>query len=246
MGMAVGAAAVNMDRASAGPSCPAGAILVNYGGRRFVDETLYGNVRGNTAAGQRHNLCFAVFDEDMRKAASVTTTISAPTIKELAAKMGVTPTESESWLGANPTKWKTTIDPQVLEDTVNFYNASVAMGKDREFGRTQIASQKRPPTETVAPAERAMKQIKTAPFHAILSDPLNSFSGSITNGGLRINAKAQVLDVYGKPIPRLYAAGQAMGGLNGANYIGSGNAISATLNFGRIAGKNMAAEKPWG
>jgi hypothetical protein len=181
----------------------------------------------------------------MRKASGASTTISAPTIKELAAKMGANPTESESWLGQNPTKWEVTIDPAVLESTVNFYNESVALGKDREFGRTQLASQKHPPTETTPPAERAMKQIKTAPFHAIRSDPKNSFSGSITNGGLRINVKAQVLDVYGKPIPRLYAAGQAMGGVNGANYIGSGNAISAALNFGRIAGKNMAAEKPW-
>jgi urocanate reductase len=121
----------------------------------------------------------------------------------------------------------------------------VALGKDREFGRTQLASQKKPPTETTPPADRAMKQIKTPPFHAVFSDPKNSFIGTITNGGLRINTKGQVLDVYGKIIPRLYAAGQAMGGLNGANYIGSGNAISATLNFGRINGKNMAAEKPW-
>lgn len=245
MGMAIGAAVVNMDQTSAGPTVPAGAILVNYGGRRFVDETLYGNVRGNVASGQRHSLVYAILDEDMRVAAKLPVGISAPTIKELALKIGTDQKAAETWLGENPTVWKETMNPDVLEATVNFYNESVAMGKDREFGRTQLASQKHPPAELVPPAERAMKALKTPPFHAVKSDPSNSFVGTITNGGLRINEKAQVLDVYGNVIHRLYAAGQAMGGVNGANYIGSGNAISAALNFGRIAGQNAAKEEPW-
>lgn len=245
MGMAVGAAVVNMDQISAGPLIPPGAILVNHGGRRFVDETLYGNVRGNVASGQRHSLVYAIMDEDMRAASKMPVGISAPTIRELAEKIGTDQKAAETWLGDNPTVWKVHMNPDVLEATVNFYNESVALGKDREFGRTQLASQKHPPSEVVPPAERAMKAIKTPPFHAVKSDPSNSFVGNITNGGLRINEKAQVLDVYGKVIPRLYAAGQAMGGVNGANYIGSGNAISAALNFGRIAGQNASQEKPW-
>jgi fumarate reductase flavoprotein subunit len=31
-------------------------------------------------------------------------------------------------------------------------------------------------------------------------------------GGIRINTKAQVLDINGNPIPKLYAAGEATGG----------------------------------
>ncbi len=245
MGMAIGAAVVNMDAISAGPTVPAGSILVNNGGRRFVDETLYGNVRGNVASGQRHSLVYAILDEDIRAATKLPTTVSAPTIRELAQKLGADQKAAEKWLGANPTVWKESMDPDVLEATVNFYNESVAMGKDREFGRKQLSSQKHPPTEVVPPPERAMKPIRTPPFHAIRNDMENSFVGTITNGGLRINTKAQVLDVNGKVIPRLYAAGQAMGGVNGANYIGSGNAISAAINFGRIAGQNAAKEDSW-
>jgi fumarate reductase flavoprotein subunit len=245
MGMAIGAAVVNMEAISAGPSVPAGAILVNYGGRRFVDETLYGNVRGNVAWGQAHRFAFAIFDDAIREATKVTPTFSAPTLKELAVALGSKPTPTETWLGDNPTAWQVKMDPDVLEETVKFYNESVAMGKDREFGRTQLSSQKHPPEEVTPPPARAMKPIATPPFHAIWSHPGNSFSGSITNGGLRINAKAQVLDVHGKVIPGLYAAGQVMGGVNGRNYIGSGNAISAAINFGRIAGQNASKETPW-
>jgi fumarate reductase flavoprotein subunit len=181
----------------------------------------------------------------MREAAKLQTAISAPTIRELAGKIGSDQVAAETWLGDNPTVWQVQMDPDVLEETVKFYNESVALGVDREFGRTQLASHKHPPTEVQPPPERKMKPIVKPPFHAIKSDPSNSFVGNITNGGLRINTKAQVLDVYGKVIPRLYAGGQAMGGVNGANYIGSGNAISAALNFGRIAGENAAKEKSW-
>ena len=63
-------------------------------------------------------------------------------------------------------------------------------------------------------------------------------------GGLRINANAQVLDaIEGKTvIQKLYAAGEAAGGTHGTNRMG-GNAIPNCIIFGRIAGKNAAAEK---
>jgi predicted oxidoreductase len=52
-----------------------------------------------------------------------------------------------------------------------------------------------------------------------------------------------VLDTDGKPIPRLYAAGE-LGSIWGYLYQGACN-IGEALVFGRIAGKNAAAEKPW-
>ena len=223
MGMAIGASAVNMDRVLApGPVRPSGSILVNYGGRRFDDETLHYGSKG-LWTGQRNSIAFAILDEDIRKAAGVATTIQASTIGELARQIR--------------------IDPAVLEDTVNFYNESVALVKDREFGRRERDSQKHPPDEVVVPAARAMMPIKTPPFHAMRSDH-NNFTGTITIGGLRINTKAQVIDVYGKVIPRLYAAGSTTGGMLDI-YVGSGHAVSQALNFGRIAGKNAAAEMPW-
>jgi fumarate reductase flavoprotein subunit len=42
-------------------------------------------------------------------------------------------------------------------------------------------------------------------------------------GGIRINKNAQVIDIWGNVIPRLYAAGEFTGGIHGANRLG-GNA----------------------
>ena len=60
-----------------------------------------------------------------------------------------------------------------------------------------------------------------------------------TMGGLQINTKAQVLDVNGKVIPGLYAAGETTGGIHGSNRLG-GNAICDIMVFGRTAGTSAA------
>ncbi|MDO8669931.1 MAG: FAD-binding protein, partial [Dehalococcoidia bacterium] len=68
----------------------------------------------------------------------------------------------------------------------------------------------------------------------------------VNYGGLKTNAKAQVLEtLHGRPIPRLYAAGQTTGGRLGAFYPGPGSALADCFVFGRIAGQNAAAERPW-
>jgi succinate dehydrogenase/fumarate reductase flavoprotein subunit len=57
-------------------------------------------------------------------------------------------------------------------------------------------------------------------------------------GGIRVDA------CMASRIPGLYAAGEAVGGANGANRL-SGNAITEALAFGRVAGRS-AAEQPGG
>eukprot|EP00798_Chlamydomonas_sp_ICE-L_P019451 gene19451-26113_t len=58
-----------------------------------------------------------------------------------------------------------------------------------------------------------------------------------TMGGIEINEKAQVLSEENKkPISGLYAAGEASGGLHGANRLG-GNSLIECAVFGRIAGR---------
>ena len=60
-----------------------------------------------------------------------------------------------------------------------------------------------------------------------------------TMGGLEINARAQVMDRYQKPIPGLYAAGEVTGGVHGTNRVG-GNAVAEIFTIGRMAGQNAA------
>jgi succinate dehydrogenase/fumarate reductase flavoprotein subunit len=69
-----------------------------------------------------------------------------------------------------------------------------------------------------------------------------------THGGVVINPEARVMNVFGAPIPRLYASGCVVGtnvfGRPG-NYPGCGCYVSFAIAFGRIAGKNAAALEAW-
>jgi succinate dehydrogenase/fumarate reductase flavoprotein subunit len=115
------------------------------------------------------------------------------------------------------------IRSDVLQQTVSKYNAFCYSGYDPEFGRRQ---------ETLSP-------ISKPPFYAIAVWPclIN------TQGGPRRDAQAQVIDVFGKPIKRLYSAGE-IGSIFGMLYPGSGN-VNECIAFGRIAGRNAAAQSPW-
>lgn len=112
------------------------------------------------------------------------------------------------------------ITAENLADTLASYNEYARNGYDPEFKRTP----------------ESMSEIK-APFYAIrmIPDVLN------TQGGPRRNENAEVLDTNGVPIPHLYSAGE-LGGMTAYHYQGGTN-IAECITFGRIAGKNAAAEK---
>ena len=101
-----------------------------------------------------------------------------------------------------------------LEETVTRYNAFSDRGVDEDFERP------------------VMHRIDTPPFYAASASirVLDSY------GGLRINGKAQVLDIQGEVIPGLYAGGEASGG-------GSQHGIGRASVHGYIAGTNAAQEQ---
>ena len=59
-------------------------------------------------------------------------------------------------------------------------------------------------------------------------------------GGVEINENAEVLNTNGDVIEGLFAAGEVTGGIHGNNRVGT-CAISDITVFGRIAGRNAAA-----
>ncbi|NLB90843.1 MAG: flavocytochrome c [Clostridiales bacterium] len=59
-----------------------------------------------------------------------------------------------------------------------------------------------------------------------------------TMGGVSINENCQVLNEQGEVIEGLFAAGEIVGGIHGANRLG-GNAIVDTVVFGKIAGEQV-------
>ena len=66
---------------------------------------------------------------------------------------------------------------------------------------------------------------------------------SNTQGGPVHDAQSRIVDVWDKPIPRLYAAGE-LGSSFGHLYLSGGN-ISECFVTGRIAGRNAACLPPW-
>lgn len=112
------------------------------------------------------------------------------------------------------------VDGKGLREAISTWNANVANGKDPEWKR-----------------EWQLESIDTAPFYATKV----TFAEGNESTGVKINTKAQVIDVTGQLIPRLYAAGRTSGGQFGL-YPGCGTSIMTCLIFGRIAGKSAAAE----
>ena len=83
-----------------------------------------------------------------------------------------------------------------------------------------------------------MWPIGVAPYYAIEVWP-----GGAPFGGTRRDKEARVLNNEGKPIPRLYIAG-GLGSIWSFLTVGGGG-LTDSLVFGRIAGRNAAAEEPW-
>ncbi|MFH1775850.1 MAG: FAD-dependent oxidoreductase [Chloroflexota bacterium] len=116
------------------------------------------------------------------------------------------------------------IDPKTLAETVSKYNRYCEQGRDEDFGRD---------AETLEP-------ITEPPYYGmpIVSAFLN------TQGGPRRNERAQVVNSFGEPIPRLYSAGE-LGSIYSFLYQAGGN-IGECMAFGRIAGRNAVTLEPWG
>lgn len=112
---------------------------------------------------------------------------------------------------------KINIPVENLVNSVNTWNKNAAEGTDPEYERTV----------GVEPF--------SGPYFAYRNTPGNL--GAI--GGLKINQKCNVLDVYNQPINGLYAAGLNAGGWIGSYYPGSGTAIGGIVHQGRRAAKSI-------
>jgi len=118
---------------------------------------------------------------------------------------------------------KMAVDSAVLSDTIAKWNKDCEEGEDSDFGRD-------PGT---------MIKIETPPYYAIEMGMyfLN------TQGGPRRNAKSQILDTGGKPIPRLYVAGEC-GSVCGMIYQSSEN-MAECFVFGQVVAENAVKETSW-
>jgi fumarate reductase flavoprotein subunit len=104
--------------------------------------------------------------------------------------------------------------------TVEEYNQCCDAGRDFVFGKDPCY----------------LQEIRKPPFYAMLLGP-GSF---MTNGGIRVNDRLEVLTKDYEVIPGLYAGGCCVGGLVGDTYEVSttGGSLSFAVNTGRMAGEN--------
>ena len=114
------------------------------------------------------------------------------------------------------------MSPASLKTTIKRYNKHCRSGEDLDFKKQK----------------KWLRPIEDGPFYSVKLWP----GGPNTQGGPKRNASGQILRVDGRPIPRLYSAGE-LGSFWGMLYQAGGN-IADCIAFGRIAGANAAAEKP--
>jgi tricarballylate dehydrogenase len=196
-------------------------IVLNANGERFVDEGedfrnyTYAKF-GKEVIKQPNQFAWQIFDSKVKKLlykeykAPGVTKVTAKTLEELVSKLK----------GVNKVK---------ALKTINEYNESV---------NTEIAFN---PTIKDGKNTIGISLSKSNWANKIDSPPYEAYGVTcgitFTFGGLRVNSKAQVLDVSMKPIQGLFAAGEMVGGIFYFNYPGGSGLMSGAV-FGKIAGKS--------
>ncbi|MGE4268160.1 MAG: FAD-dependent oxidoreductase [Deferribacterales bacterium] len=113
-------------------------------------------------------------------------------------------------------------DPEILKKTVADINKAADMHKDDLYHKDA----------------RYLRPVSKAPFYVTKLHP----RALGTLGGIKINEKAEVVDVDGEIISGLYAGGLDAGGMYGDSYdlkLGGGT-FGFAINSGRIAAENAA------
>lgn len=130
---------------------------------------------------------------------------------------------------------KINVPAETLKLTVANMNDYAKSGVDPEFGRGSNAYDQMFGDANVTP-NPCLGPIEHAPFYAV---PINL--GDLgTKGGLKANARAQVVDTDNNPIPGLYAAGNNSGSPFGNLYPGAGGTIGPAATFGFVAANDIA------
>lgn len=226
-------------------------IMVNQDGKRFCNEAgvdFHGFIYAvNPLNGVEHKYpaipCYIVMDEAGRLA-------GRPTHFKYGYAAGIEgyhwSEDSSAEIKSGVVKKADTLEElakqihvpaDALKAQVAKWNADIRAGRDTEFGRKIKKTGKSAFIGTDVPTLSAPLSEK-GPYYAIEAYPalLN------TQGGPKRDVKARVMDVFDRPVPRLYVAGE-LGSIWGSIYQGSSNVCEA-LVYGQIAGESAAAEKP--
>lgn len=212
------------------------SIMVNRAGKRFVNEAHNYNDVGRAM----HNFdemkfdypnlpAWIIVDHEFMERYTFGTRLPGDPIPE--------------WMEAAATlrelAEKIKINPDGLESTVKRFNAQTEKGSDPDFGRGSSIYDLAFGDASRDGALKTLGPIERAPYYAC-----RVYSGVLqTKGGPKINARSEVLNVRGRPIQGLYAAGNVSAGFTGMAYPGGGGSVGPAVVFGHIAGRNAAANE---
>lgn len=200
------------------------SIVVGPDGRRIADEGLGGVYLANCLACLPDPAsAFVVFDDAAWNGPGRLRALSAnPYMVQAGGTLHSAPTLPQLAALAG-------LPPDALAQQIEQYNTAL--------GAADLARLSPPRS---AP-KGAPLPIARAPFHALPIVPGITY----TMGGIRIDGHARVLDLHGRPLPGLYAAGAATGGLEGgprAGYVGGLVKAGVTgLRAGTHAAGRLAA-----
>jgi tricarballylate dehydrogenase len=198
-------------------------IMVNANGERFVDEGAdFRNFTyakyGRLILEQPGNFAWQIFDSKVSDLLRgeyrirEVTAAKAKSIEELAGRLE----------GVNQAEFLNTVERfnESVRSEIPF-NPNVKDGRSTQ--------------DLDPPKSNWANTISEPPYEAYMVTCGITF----TFGGLKIDPSANVIDIYGQPIPGLYAAGELVGDLFYFNYPG-GTGLTSGAVFGRVAGIGAA------
>ncbi|MBB5916196.1 fumarate reductase flavoprotein subunit [Nocardia transvalensis] len=203
---------------------PASRIHIDRTGRRFMDEDAPYAVSSGIID-HHGGRGWMIFDEKARVnlASGYTDWIPERVAAEVAAGRTACAATWEELAGTLG------VPAPALRASIERWNAQLPTGVDDDFRRHVSLAAKGGATR--------LDPIAEAPFYAAEILPAELVC---THTGLEIDAHAAVLDTTGQPVPGLFAAGEAGGGVLGQRYVGGGNAVANALTMGRVAGRSAA------
>ncbi|WP_066341476.1 FAD-dependent oxidoreductase [Azohydromonas lata] len=206
-----------------------GCIAVNAQGKRFGNESATNLVEPMHRSGSvpAYLVCDDAFIHryglglvrpggwGLRRMIAEGYIVTAPTLQALAAAIGV--------------------PPHALEATVDRFNGQAERGVDEDFERGNARADHVMGDPSHGP-NPCLGPVRKAPFYALKVFP----GDSTTTVGLRVDARARVLDMQDAPVPGLYAIGLDMNSLWRGRAPGNGANNTLSLTFGFIAGHALA------
>ncbi|MGQ0699004.1 MAG: FAD-dependent oxidoreductase [Panacagrimonas sp.] len=243
--------------------CPPGdsMIEVNRYGLRFGNEKIayneraqlhfiwdpvrleYPNLLGFMIWDARTAEAYAGYDPVPAKNAKLAHVIEGASLAELAKNIESRLAGIGAHTGGLKLAWEFSAN---LDKSIARFNDGAKKGKDPEFHRGETPNERAWQFVGLKPAQNPHPNLtmhpisKAGPYYAVILG-----AGTLdTKGGPLVNAKGQVLNAEGAPIPGLYGAGNCVASPAGQAYWGGGGTIGPAMTFGYLGGESAAAEKP--